>query len=285
MVATTENTAADARATWCCGDLKFRRPAQVMGILNVTPDSFSDGGAHAEHTVAVTAGERMLAAGASWLDVGGESTRPGAGPISSTVELARVLPVIQALVQRGACVSIDTRKAEVARAALAAGVRMVNDVSAGADPAMLPLIAETGNAIVLMHAQGTPQTMQIAPRYDDVVAEVAAFFSARMNAARTAGVNEAQVLLDPGIGFGKTVAHNVALLRALPWLVQQFNRPLVLGLSRKRFLGALAGTVDPAARDGVGHVLHALLAEYVALLRVHDVPGAVAALALARSAA
>lgn len=255
-------------------------PCALMGILNVTPDSFSDGGRHADPAVAVVAAERMVAAGATWIDVGGESTRPGAEPVTAGEELARVLPVVRALAARGlGAISIDTAKAVVAEAALAAGATMVNDVSAGADPAMLPLVAARRGPIVLMHMQGEPRIMQQAPRYHDVVDEVCSFLETRMRAASAAGVRDQDILLDPGIGFGKTTAHNLALIRALPDLARRLGRPLVVGLSRKRFLGRLAGVDDPAARDGLGHILHGLIAPWCALLRVHDVAGARAALA------
>ncbi len=256
----------------------------LMGILNVTPDSFSDGGRHAEPAAALAAAERLKADGATWIDVGGESTRPGAEPVDATTERDRILPVVRALAARGlGPISIDTRRAVVAGAALAAGATLVNDVSAGADPAMLPLVAERGCGIVLMHMQGEPRTMQQAPQYRDVVDEVGAFLAARMAAAHAAGVRDDAILLDPGIGFGKTTAHNLALLRALPDLARRLGRPLVVGLSRKRFLGRLAGVADPAARDGLSHLLHALVAPWCAILRVHDVAGARTALAEAAS--
>lgn len=252
----------------------------LMGILNVTPDSFSDGGRYQDLAAAVAAAERMIADGATWIDVGGESTRPGANPVDAATEAARVLPVVRALAARGpGRISIDTRTAAVAGAALDAGATLVNDVSAGADPAMLPLVASRGCGIVLMHMQGEPRTMQQAPRYQDVVDEVCVFLESRLRAATAAGVREDAILLDPGIGFGKTTAHNLALIRALPDLGRRLGRPLVVGLSRKRFLGRLAGIGDPAARDGLGHILHGLIAPWCALLRVHDVAGARAALA------
>jgi dihydropteroate synthase len=260
----------------------FTAPARVMGILNVTPDSFSDGGRFVDVAAAVAAGERLVASGAAWLDVGGESTRPGARPVECSEELRRIIPVVSALAQRRCGpISIDTTKATVAEAALEAGAAMVNDVSAGTDPAMLPLVAGRRCPIVLMHMRGRPQTMQQDPRYGEVVDEVAHFLEERMKAAAAAGVREEAMLLDPGIGFGKTVAHNLALLRGLPTLAARLGRPLVVGLSRKNFLGRLTGIEDPVGRDGPGHVLHALLAPWCALVRVHDVAGAVAALASA----
>ena len=257
-------------------------PAAVMAILNCTPDSFSDGGRHGDAAAAITAGTDAVAAGAAWLDVGGESSRPGAVPISADEECARVLPVIAGLRAAGVAVpiSIDTTKAVVARAALAAGATVINDISAGADPAMFPLAAAAGCGLILMHRQGTAATMQVAPTYSEVVPEVRTWMSARLVAARAAGIPHERLWADPGIGFGKTVAHNLALLRALPELQAAWQVPLVVGISRKRFLATLSGSAYPAP-DGVGHVLHALLAPACTLLRVHDVPGTMRALAAA----
>lgn len=246
-----------------------------MGILNLTPDSFSDGGRNAHVATALTAAQDMLAAGAAWLDLGGESTRPGAGPVTADIEMARVLPVLRGLVERGlGPISIDTAKAAVAEAALDAGAVMVNDVTAGADPDMLPLVASRRCPIVLMHMLGEPRTMQHDPHYTDVVDEVCTALEGRLKAALAAGVREDAMLLDPGIGFGKTTAHNLALLRALPVLTARLGRPLVVGLSRKNFLGRITGIVHPVERDRLGHVLHALIAPWCALIRVHDVTGA-----------
>lgn len=267
--------------------LVVARPAALMGILNATPDSFSDGGRHLDPAAAVAAGERMVAEGAAWLDVGGESTRPGADAVPEGVEIGRVVPVIRGLREAGvrAVISVDTTKAAVAAAALAAGADAINDVSAGGDPLMFPLAARHGCPLVLMHMQGTPRTMQRAPRYDDVVAEVTDFLAARIVAAVAAGVAEDALLVDPGIGFGKTVEHNLALLRALSALEAALGRPLVVGVSRKSFIAKLTGNGEPAAgRDADSHVLHALLAPRCALLRVHDVAGARRALALAAAA-
>lgn len=255
-----------------------------MGILNATPDSFSDGGQHVGPGRALASARGMVAAGAAWLDVGGESTRPGAQPVAAELELERVLPVIEALASAGldAAISIDTAKAAVAERALAAGAVLVNDVSAGGDPAMLPLVASTGAGLCLMHMRGRPETMQDDPRYDDVVDVVEAFLAARMAAAGAAGVRDEQLVLDPGIGFGKTLAHNCALLRALPRLARNLGRPLLVGVSRKRMIAALLGEDIPAERrDAASHLLHVQLAPHCALLRVHDVPGAAAALRLA----
>lgn len=266
--------------------LALATPAALMGIINATPDSFSDGGAHADPAAALVAATAMREAGAAWLDVGGESTRPGAAPVEAGAELARVLPVIAALRPLGLPISIDTAKAAVARAALAAGAAMVNDVSAGADPEMFAVVAEARAALVLMHMRGTPGTMQRDPRYDDVVDEVERHLLARMAAAVRAGVAEHAIVLDPGIGFGKTAAHNLALLRAAPRLAASTGRPLLLGVSRKSFLAAAAGApAEPTRRDALSHVAHALLAPWCALLRVHDAAGAASALRLAQALA
>ena len=266
--------------------LVVSRPAGLMGILNVTPDSFSDGGLHLTVAAAVTAGITMIRDGATWLDVGGESSRPGAEPVSSTIECQRVVPVIAALRAAGitAPISIDTTKAEVAEAALAAGASAVNDISAGSDPAMFPLIASHACPVVLMHMHGTPRTMQVAPTYTDVVDDVCASLERQLSKALAAGIAESAIMLDPGIGFGKTLEHNLALLRALPRLTATFARPLVVGISRKSLLSALVGQPLAAAqRDTISHVMHALIAEHCALLRVHDVIGARDALAVAQA--
>ncbi len=282
-------TGAISAPTWRVGPgpgMVLACPAALMGVLNATPDSFSDGGSWPDAGAAAAAGEEMVGAGAAWLDLGGASSRPGAPVVPPEVELARVLPVLRALRARGVAVpvSIDSCRAGVARAALDAGADAINDISAGGDPLMFPLAAERRCPLILMHMQGDPATMQRAPQYGDVVAEVARYLSARMARALSCGVAAEAVLLDPGIGFGKRLEHNLALLRALP-LLSELGRPLVLGISRKSFIGELLGaearTFPPRARDHASHVLHALLAPGCALLRVHDVAGAAAALALA----
>ena len=263
-------------------------PAGVMGILNVTPDSFSDGGRNLDPQAALRHGLAMVAAGADWLDVGGESTRPGAAAMGADAEIARVVPVLTALRAAGVRVplSIDTSTGAVAAAALAAGADAINDVSGGRDPHLLEVAAAAHCPLVLMHMQGTPGTMQVAPRYVDVVGEVQAALLASLRAAVARGVAEAAVLLDPGIGFGKTAAHNLALLAALPRLTAALGRPLLVGISRKSLLATVGGLADPPAlRDGPGHALHALLANRCALLRVHDVAGARTALRLAAALA
>jgi len=242
-----------------------------MGILNVTPDSFSDGGRYLDVEAAVAHGRDLVRQGADVIDVGGESTRPGAEPVAAVDELARVLPVVEALAGE-VRVSIDTSKPEVARAALAAGASLVNDVSASLEG----VAAEAGAGWIAMHLRGTPRTMQVDPRYDDVVAEVTAHLLARAEAGRAAGVGE--LWIDPGIGFGKTAAHNWALLDALADLVAE-GVPVAVGTSRKAFLGALVARVDgsgglaPAEDRLVPSVATAVRAvlDGAALVRVHDV--------------
>lgn len=244
----------------------------VMGILNVTPDSFSDGGEHLDTASAVQHARRMAADGAAIVDVGGESTRPGAARVPVEEEIARVAPVLQALAADGAAVpvSIDTRHAAVAAVALDAGAVLVNDVSAGGDPGMFPLVAERGAGMCLMHMKGEPATMQDDPRYDDVVDEVAAFLEARMRAAVDAGVREDAIVLDPGIGFGKTADHNLALLAGLP-RIAALGRPVLVGVSRKGVIGALTGReVGDRLPGSIGAGLAAVQAG-AAVLRVHDV--------------
>lgn len=254
-----------------------------MGILNVTPDSFSDGGRFLDPAAALAQGRAMAAAGADVIDIGGESTRPGAAEVSITDETARTAPVIAALRAGGvpALISIDTRKAEVAEAALAAGAGMVNDVAAFSfDPAMAEVVARAGVPVCLMHAQGTPATMQADPQYDDVVLDVYDFLAGRIAAAEAAGIARARIVVDPGIGFGKTQAHNLALIRGLA-LFHGLGCPVLLGASRKRFIGSIGGEAQ-ADRRGPGSMAVALagVAEGVQVLRVHDVADTRQALAL-----
>jgi len=227
------------------------RPA-VMGVVNVTPDSFSDGGRYLDPDAAVTHGLALAASGAGLLDVGGESTRPGAEPVPVGEELRRVVPVVERLAREsGVPVSIDTTKSAVAAAALAAGATIVNDVSAGRlEPEILGVTAEAGAGYVAMHMLGRPRTMQRDPQYVDVVAEVADFLVERLDVARAAGIASGALAVDPGIGFGKTVAHNLALLAALPELVARTSVPMVVGTSRKSFLSRLVADGDSLdARD------------------------------------
>jgi dihydropteroate synthase len=245
---------------------------RIMGIVNTTPDSFSDGGRFAGVPEAAAAARAMAAAGADMLDIGGESTRPGATVVPEAEEIARTAPVIAALGGVGVPVSIDTRKAAVARAALAAGATLVNDVSAlGFDAEMAAAVAGSGAALALMHAQGTPETMQRAPTYDDVVLDVYDFLEARVAAAEAAGIDRARILIDPGIGFGKTEAHNLALLRSLA-ILHGLGCPILLGASRKRFIGRIGGADRADARGpGTLAVTLAAVAQGVQLHRVHDV--------------
>ena len=253
-----------------CG-LDLDRP-RVMGILNVTPDSFSDGGTDGSVADAVARGCRM-ATEADLLDIGGESTRPGAADVPAAEEIARVVPVIEGLRQAGVTtpISIDTRKAEVARAALDAGADMVNDVSAGLfDAGMLPLVAARGVPVCLMHSIGDPQTMQDDPRYDDVVGEVLDHLAARVAAAEAAGIDRARILVDPGIGFGKTLQHNVTLIRHLA-AFRSLGVALLFGASRKRFIGTLGGTGEASRRLGGSIAVALAAAERGAhVIRVHD---------------
>ncbi|MGH7215149.1 MAG: dihydropteroate synthase [Tepidisphaeraceae bacterium] len=251
-----------------------RRPL-VMGVLNVTPDSFSDGGRFLDPGRAVEQALHMTDQGADLIDVGGESTRPGSERVPADEQLRRVLPVITALTARvPAVLSIDTTRSEVARAAVGEGAAIVNDISAGRDdPAIFGVVARApGTALVLMHMQGTPRTMQVSPTtYQDVTGEVIAFFNERIDAATRAGVDRRLILLDPGIGFGKTVEHNLELLRRTPELVA-LGHPVVIGTSRKGFIGIVTGQTDPAQRVfGTAATIAWSVANGAAVLRVHDV--------------
>jgi dihydropteroate synthase len=243
----------------------------LMGVLNVTPDSFSDGGEFFATNAAIRHGLEMAQNGAEIIDVGGESTRPGAEPVSPNEEMDRVLPVITRIVGSSSVyVSIDTSKAVVARAAIEAGATTINDVTGGrGDSAMFPLAAETGAALIIMHMQGTPRTMQTNPTYGDVVEEVAEFFRRQFAQAVRSGIDPMRIAFDPGIGFGKTPAHNLQLLASLPRLRVE-GRPLVVGVSRKSFLGKISG--DRADRAAATIAMTSLLRERGAhVLRVHDV--------------
>ena len=255
------------------GPLDLTRHAHVMGILNVTPDSFSDGGEHASSDTALDHARRMIAEGAAIIDIGGESTRPGAAPVSAGDEIARTAPVIAALrAEWAGLISIDTSKAAVAAAAIAAGADIVNDVTGlRADPEMPRLCAGHRCGVVVMHMQGEPRTMQAAPSYDDVVAEVKRFFADRMAALTSAGIDPQAMCFDPGIGFGKTLHHNLALLRALDDISPP-GRPLLLGVSRKSFIGRLLGSDDLTKREWPTVALTAQAREKgVMLHRVHAV--------------
>lgn len=256
--------------------------ARIMAILNCTPDSFSDGGQLTTVDAAISAGAAAVAAGAAWLDVGGESARPGSNPVDTAEQIRRTAPVIAGLRQHlpQMPISIDTTDAAVAAAALAAGATAINDISGGDDPQVLRLAAEQRCGLMLMHRSGPSSTMQDDPRYGDVLQEVGTALERCLSRAMAAGVARDRLWADPGIGFGKTVAHNLALLRGLPALRQRLGVPLLVGISRKRFLAQTAGTVYPAP-DAVGHPLHALIAPWCDLLRVHDVPGTMQALTAA----
>ncbi len=266
---------------WQCRDrtLSLTRPL-VMGILNVTPDSFSDGGRLADCDAAVAHGLDLVAAGADILDIGGESTRPGATPVPVDEECRRVVPVIRELSRQ--CdrpLSVDTRKAAVAAAALEAGAVIVNDIQAGGDPEMAATVRRAGAGWVLMHMQGAPATMQQAPHYADVVAEVLSALQGRVAAAMAAGVPAACLAIDPGIGFGKTTAHNLELLAALTRFVA-LGHPVLVGLSRKRFIGELTGAaVDQRLAGSLAGLLWCAQ-QGVQILRVHDVGASCQALAL-----
>jgi dihydropteroate synthase len=255
-----------------------------MGVVNVTPDSFSDGGVNLDPTDAIASARRMAADGAALVDVGGESTRPGSDGVPLDEELRRVVPVLEAVAGE-LPVSIDTSKAEVARRAIELGAVLVNDVTALRGDAELPgVVAEGGAYLCLMHMRGEPRTMQAAPRYGDVASEVAAFLEERLRFAVTAGIPEQRIALDPGIGFGKTLQHNFELIRRLDVLLG-LGRPVVVGFSRKRSLGRVLG--DPEAKTGsVAASVAAAVAAYergATILRAHDVSEHVEALAVARA--
>ena len=252
-----------------------------MGVVNVTPDSFSDGGLYVEPSAAVEHARRLVAEGAALVDVGGESTRPGAAPVSADAELARVVPVLEGLV--GLPVSIDTSKAIVARRALELGAELVNDVTAlRGDPAMVEAVADADAYVCLMHMQGEPQTMQVAPSYDDVVGDVLAFLEERVAFAVERGVREERICVDPGIGFGKTPDQNLELLRRLDEL-RSLGRPVLVGVSRKSTLGKVLGDAS-ATRAGVAASVAAAVAAFdrgATMIRAHDVGETVEALAVA----
>lgn len=252
----------------------------VMGVLNVTPDSFSDGGAYAEVEQAVARGKAMLAEGARIIDVGGESTRPGAAPVDAAEEIRRVLPVVTALANIGCTVSIDTSKAEVIRAAFEAGAALINDVRALQEPGALRAAAATRAAVCLMHMRGEPATMQQQPRYRDVVSEVSEFLAERIRACVAAGIDSDRLLVDPGIGFGKSVEHNLNLLARLSEL-RTLGRPLLIGVSRKSTIGALTGRdVNQRLHGGLAFATAAVLAG-AQIIRTHDVAATVDAVKVA----
>lgn len=247
-------------------------PPLVMGVLNVTPDSFSDGGRYLDPDAAVRHALEMADEGADIIDIGAESSRPGAQPVSESEELRRLIPVVREVCRRVAVpVSVDTTKAGVARAALDAGAAIVNDISAcQADPAMLPVVADAGAGLVLMHMQGTPQTMQRAPHYRSVVDEVREFLRERLQIAVRAGVAAEQILLDPGIGFGKNLEHNLALLARLDAL-HSLGRPILVGVSRKSFIGEVLGRGLDDRLMGTAAAVAAAVSRGARVVRVHDV--------------
>ncbi len=251
-----------------------------MGILNVTPDSFSDGGNYNTIDAAVNQAEKILSDGAAILDIGGESTRPGADEVSTKDETERTIPVIEAIRKRhaDACISIDTSKPKVALAAIQAGAAIINDVTGFRDPAMIDVAAETNAGCVVMHMLGNPRTMQADPTYDNVVTEIGAFFEERLATLNAAGVDKEAIVFDPGIGFGKTLKHNLELLRH-PDRIIVGERPLLLGISRKSFLGTLTGTDQANERDWSTVAVTSLTRGLgIPLHRVHDVKANVEAL-------
>ena len=261
-----------------CGRFTFdlTRP-RVIGILNVTPNSFSDGGRYFNHGRGLAHAKRMILDGADIIDIGGESTRPGAEPVAEADELARVVPLVEALATSGIAVSVDTRKPVVMRAAIKAGAAMINDVNALAAPAALDAVADSGVGICLMHMQGDPRSMQLAPAYQDVIAEVRDFLVARANACRAAGIARNRIVVDPGYGFGKRLAHNLTLVRTLPALAAT-GYPVMIGVSRKSSLGELTGRpIDERLAASLAAAL-AAVARGARLLRVHDVRETVDAL-------
>jgi dihydropteroate synthase len=264
---------------------RFGRPS-VMGVVNVTPDSFSDGGVNFDADAAIASARRMAAEGAALVDVGGESTRPGSAGVSLDEELRRVVPVLEAIAGE-LPVSIDTAKAEVAARALTLGAELVNDVTAlRGDPALADVVGESDAYLCLMHMRGEPRTMQVDPTYEDVVSEVTAFLEERLRFAVAAGISEERICLDPGIGFGKTAQHNLELVRRLDVLLG-LGRPVVIGFSRKRTLGRLLGDAD-ASTGPLGASIGAAVAAYergASILRVHDVREHVEALAAAHAVA
>jgi dihydropteroate synthase len=270
---------------WRCGEhvLSLASRTLVMGVVNVTPDSFSDGGMFDDAAAAVAHGIRLADEGADLVDIGGESTRPGAEPVPPAEERRRVLPVIDGLrsARPDVPISIDTRHAAIASDALAAGASVVNDIAGGADEEMLPVVSKAGAGLVLMHMRGEPATMQDAPLYEDVVAEVHEYLRERVEAAIFAGIEADRLCVDPGIGFGKNVDHNLQLLRSIG-VLRDLDAAVMVGASRKRFVGALSGADDP--RDRLeGSLAAAILAAASGadIVRVHDVKATVRALRVA----
>jgi len=270
---------SDGNSEWKAGPFQWKldpssHRALIMAILNVTPDSFSDGGRHLDPVDTLEAARLFIEEGADILDIGGESTRPGAEVVSLDDELSRVIPIIEELAsQVEVALSIDTCKPLVAQAALRAGAHIVNDISGFRDPAMIEVCAASDCGVVVMHMQGTPKTMQDAPRYTDVVAEVRAFFEERLATLTSAGIDASRIVFDPGIGFGKTLPHNLALLRGVGDY-QVGKRPILMGLSRKSFIGTLLNDLDILRREAPTQALSALTRMNGAMIhRVHSVRG------------
>jgi len=252
--------------------------ARVMGILNVTPDSFSDGGQHHSLEFAIAHAEQMILDGVDIIDVGGESSRPGAAPLPLEEELQRVMPVLYALRDQGPAISVDTYKPQVMREAIIAGVDMINDINGFRAPGALEAVRDSDCALCIMHMQNDPQQMQLAPRYDDVVAEVIAFLRERIDTMLAAGIDPRRLCIDPGFGFGKTLEHNYALLRATARLIGELDMPLLAGLSRKSMVGTLTGKpVEQRMAGSLGGAL-AAVAQGAVIVRVHDVAETVDAL-------
>jgi dihydropteroate synthase len=268
--------------SWRTHHLSLGKRTLIMGVLNVTPDSFSDGGLFLEKEKAIARGEALAAQGADLLDVGGESTRPFSDPISTEEEIHRITPIIRELVKRISIpISVDTYKAEVARAALDAGAGLINDISAlGFDPGLAKVVAEYRVPIILMHMQGTPRDMQINPSYNHLLGDIHHFFEERISLAQSQGIPREHILLDPGIGFGKTFSQNLTLIKRLDYF-QDLDQPLVLGTSRKAFIGHITGQ-DPANRDwGTAATLVVGVWQGAHMVRVHNVAAARQALAVA----
>jgi dihydropteroate synthase len=253
------------------GTLELGPQTRVMGVLNLSPDSFSDGGLHADTASALEAAQAMAAAGAEIIDVGGESTRPGAAPVSAAQETDRVLPVIEGIKRRlEVRISIDTMKADVARQAVDAGADLINDVTALGDPAMLPLAVDRGVPVVLMHMRGSPQTMQHDTHYDDLLAELATFLRQRTETAVAAGLSDDKIMIDPGIGFGKSVEGNLTILKRLPEL-SRLGMPILVGASRKAFIGAVLDLPVQDRLEGSLAVAAYASAQGAHVIRAHDV--------------
>ena len=272
---------------WQCRDREFdlTRRVLVMGVVNVTPDSFSDGGRFLDPEAAIAHGRRLLAEGADLLDLGAESTRPGSRPVPAGERLRRLLPVVAGLWREGRpCLSVDTSSAEVARAALVAGASVVNDVTALGDPAMAGVAAAAGAGVVLMHMRGTPATMQDAPRYEDAAHEVREWLGARLEVARSAGIAERAIALDPGIGFGKDLAHNLELIARLDEIAG-LGRPVLLGVSRKGFLGRILDSgVDARLEGGLAAAAVGVF-RGARIIRTHDVAATARAVRVAAALA